>query len=133
MLFDFQVSTSGEYQLDYTPSENQLRGGEVNIKVSESFVQSVTGVHESILIIFGIAGIGMSILIGFVRSYVAKHPMRILEGRAEKDITSEVEREPFEAEFEFEKQTKSYDKVQCPTCGNWSDGLYCEECGTYLR
>ncbi|MHA1215461.1 MAG: hypothetical protein ACTSR2_14570 [Candidatus Hodarchaeales archaeon] len=132
-LFDITIPTKGEYRLEYTPIENGLQGGVVSIRLSESFVQSITDIHESSLISFGLLGILMSIILAVVNKFVIKSPGRVIDGytksydmREEQDIHSQER-------FEFEKPKQVYDQVQCPTCGNWSDGLYCEECGTYLR
>ncbi len=127
------LPVSGNYRLIFTPAETYLSYGRVFVAIQESIVRSVIGIDDFQLIVFGIL-----IIIGGVilRSVIGKKPVQppidfVPEDDYKERFTSKWDDE-IDSGFKAEEDL-IFKPMKCPTCGSWTDSIYCKDCGTQVR
>lgn len=128
IIGDFKVPSSGNYYFQYIEDHNTIYGP-VKIKIQESFVESIIGIKSLDLLIIGVVLIVGGSFLPFVSQRIGR---RISMGAPERDDES-FETEPASVSMDDFDTASPLDVISCPTCGNVTDGIHCEQCGLQLR
>lgn len=125
ILGQISIPISGNYYLQYYESQTNVFSGTIKITLQESLIQSIIGITDEVLLILGI----FLIIFGFLFIGISNYLQRITKPTSTQNkVINKIHETP---EIFKDDIIEDLD-MQCPNCGNISDGMYCEECGTKL-
>ena len=122
-VMDFEVSSSGNYYLQYDEDYSSLYSPGVSLMIRESIIERFIGIHSFDLLFLGVP----LIIVGAFFPSVTDWINHRISGR-------EPEGEPVKIEPSFEITSDYADEqISCPACGYMDEGYFCSNCGSRLR